>query len=521
MKRRNVRKTALALTCAAVFMLGNVSALVNPVAAIASENRKAKSDEKNVVLRVCNWEEYIDEGEWDDDEAIDLGDGNIIFGEKSIIDDFEEWYYNNYGVRVTVEYSTFGTNEELYNQLNLGDVYDLVCPSDYMIMKLMAEDKLEPLDDGFFDNGNELNYYINGVSPYIKEQFESNKINGEAWSKYAAGYMWGITGIVYNPDEVKKEEASTWSILSNEKFYRQVTIKDNVRDAYFAAMAIYKKDLLLSDTFINDKNYQSELAGQMNDVSENTVNEVEDILKDIKDNVYSFETDSGKSDMVTGKVLANFQWSGDAVYALDQADEDGFYLEFAVPDECTNLWFDGWVMLKKGVAQDTEKKRAAQAFINFMSRPDNVVRNMYYIGYTSVIAGGDDSTVFDYARWCYEAENESEDNIEYDVSYFFGTGDDDRYIITAPADAMNRQLFAQYPTKEVIDRSAIMNYFDDEASVRINQMWINVRCYDFSDKIIPVLVITFIFTMFSGRYAMKMQREIYIEDIGSKLNLNK
>ena len=91
-----------------------------------------KGDE--VVLRICNWEEYIDEGEWEEDEVIDLESGDI-FGENSILDDFADWYYETYGKKVRVEYSTFGTNEDLYNMLTLGDVYDLVCPSEYMIMK--------------------------------------------------------------------------------------------------------------------------------------------------------------------------------------------------------------------------------------------------------------------------------------------------------------------------------------------------------------------------------------------------
>ena len=84
-----------------------------------------------ITLRVCNWEEYIDEGGWDEDERIELHSGDI-FGDRSLVEEFEDWYYENYGVRVKVEYSTFGTNEELYSQLNLGNVFDLVCPSDYM-----------------------------------------------------------------------------------------------------------------------------------------------------------------------------------------------------------------------------------------------------------------------------------------------------------------------------------------------------------------------------------------------------
>ena len=107
-----------------------------------------------ITLRVCNWEEYIDEGGWDEDERIELPSGDI-FGDRSLVEEFEDWYYENYGVRVKVEYSTFGTNEELYSQLNLGNVFDLVCPSDYMIMKLMTENRLEPLSDVFFDETND------------------------------------------------------------------------------------------------------------------------------------------------------------------------------------------------------------------------------------------------------------------------------------------------------------------------------------------------------------------------------
>lgn len=433
-----------------------------------------------ITLRICNWEEYIDEGGWGEDELIDL-ESEDIFGENSLIEDFEDWYYENYGVKVQVEYSTFGTNEELYSQLNLGNVYDLVCPSDYMIMKLMKEGKLEPLSDEFFDTENEQNYYANGLSPYIRQVFEENKIDGEPWADYAAAYMWGVTGIVYNPDEVTEEEASTWSILENEKFYRQVTIKDNVRDAYFPTLAIMNADILTSDTFRNSADYHEKLLAMMNDTDKQTIDEAEAKLKEIRQNVYSFETDSGKADMISGKVLANTQWSGDAVYAMDQAEEDDFYLNWAVPEECTNLWFDGWVMLKSGIGNDAARKQAAEAFINYVSKPESVVRNMYYIGYTSAIAGGDSDLVFEYLDWCYGAEEDEEDVIDYPVGYFFsGDNEDENYVITASADQAHRQLSAQYPTEDEIDRSAVMMYFDDEGNANINQMWINVRCFNLS-----------------------------------------
>ncbi len=308
------------------------------------------SAEPTITLRVCNWEEYIDEGDWGEDEVIDLDSGDI-FGENSLVDDFEEWYYETYGKKVEVEYSCFGTNEELYNMLTIGDKYDLVCPSDYMIMKLMSENWLEPYSESFFDESDENNYYVNGVSPYIRDVFDNNEIGGESWSKYAAGYMWGVTGIIYNPEEVSRDEASTWQIYSNSSsnIYRRITIKDNVRDSMFAAIAAVKSEKLTDPAFLEDPEYTDRLKDEMNDISEETVLAVQDYLQSVKENLYSFETDSGKADMITGKVVANYQWSGDAVYAMDQAEEDDFFLEFAVPRESTNLWFDGWVMLKDGI----------------------------------------------------------------------------------------------------------------------------------------------------------------------------
>lgn len=205
--------------------------------------------EEPIVLRVCSWEEYIDLGEWDAEEAIELDNGRVIFGEKPLYEDFEDWYRETYGREVRVEYSCFGTNEDLYNQLNMGDTYDLVCPSEYMIMKLIAEDRLIPYSDSFYDKQNNNNYYIQNVSPYIQKTLESNEINGERWSKYAAGYMWGITGVLYNPALVTEEQAATWKIFGNPKFNRQITLKDNVRDSYFAALGILKAKELTDEDF--------------------------------------------------------------------------------------------------------------------------------------------------------------------------------------------------------------------------------------------------------------------------------
>lgn len=486
------------------------------------------SEDETVVLRVSNWEEYIDLGDWGEDEAIDIANPytgeDCIMGVNSVVDDFTQWFNSqDYGFKVRVEYSTFGTNEDLYNQLNLGDVYDLVCPSDYMIMKLQAQDAIQPFSDEFMDRSNPENYYINGVSEYI-DGTEDSIFGQYGWSGIAACYMWGTTGLVYNPEKIDEDgkDVQSWDMLVNPDYYKSVTIKDNVRDAYFAALSILREDQLNAinaDENMTAAEKSKARSDLLNSTTPETIAEAEDLLKEIKQNVYSFETDSGKADMVTGKVIGNLQWSGDAVYIMDQADEEDTELWYSVPDSNTNLWFDGWVMLKDGIAGNKQRQTAAEAFVNFLSRPDIAVRNMYYIGYTSSSAS---EQVFEYFDWCYGVvtDPESEDYYEfdnvyvYDVSYFFGEDSyiyldmdllnvegaiqtnkyaDDEYVAGYPVfegGTVNkgRQAFGQYPTSDVINRSVVMLDFGDDLAA-INQMWINVRCLDVMDIPVSTVVI--------------------------------
>lgn len=435
-----------------------------------------QSDGGEVVLRVANSEEYIDEGGWTEEEEILLEDGTRIMGRNSMIEDFEEWYRENYGETVRVEYSTYGTNEELYNQMSLGNTFDVVCPSEYMIMKLMGEGRLQAFSEKFSDHSDDRNYYIHGVSPYIKSVFQELKWDGEELSRYGAGYMWGIMGIVYNPDQVPREAVAHWSMLLDDAYYKKITMKDSVRDSYFVGLGILHEKKLLQPALLQSSNYLQTISEWLNDTRQGTVDKVEKILTDMRENAYSLETDSGKADLVTGKVVANMQWSGDAVYSLDQAEEDGVELAYAVPEECSNLWFDGWCMMKEGLEEDKRKQQAAEAWINFLSRPDNVIRNMYYIGYTSVISGGDSDLIYQYADYCYGAEEDSEDTAEYSMEYFFGKDHD--HVLVTEREQLERQLYAQYPTEEVLRRSAVMNCFSEEANKRIAQMWINIRCFD-------------------------------------------
>lgn len=409
------------------------------------------------VLRVASWDEYIDMGGEDSYYSADS---------LPLYEEFEIWYKETYGKTIKVEYVALQDNETMYSKIKMGDTYDLLCPSEYMIMKLAAEDKIKPFPASFFDATQEHNYYAKNLSPYIKQVFENGKLsNGKSWADYAAGYMWGSTGFVFNPEKIDREIMKSWNCLTSEACARKITAKDNVRDSYFMGLGMYYETELLAlkakyqSGEISKADYTSALARYMNDTSDKTMGKVKKHLENMRKNLYGLETDEGKLEVISGRLDASFQWSGDAVYILDEAEANGFALEYSIPEAASNLWFDGWVMMKDA------NEHAATAFVNFLSIPRNVIRNMYYIGYTSCIAGEE---VFEYVCDTYSDE---EGTVDYDLSYFFGEG----HTFLTSASQTRRQLFAQYPTAEIIDRLVVMGYFDAKTNERANRMWNNIK----------------------------------------------
>ena len=429
------------------------------------------------VLKVANWAEYIDGGDED----------------SYLIHAFEEWYEEQTGKQIRVEYCIADDNEILYNMIKMGDHFDVICPSEYMLMKLIAEERVQKLPESFYDTENELNYYANNVSPFILNTFSNNYIKGSPWKDYAAGYMWGTTGFVYNPEiENIEEDVKTWNVFTNPKYGKKITAKNNIRDSYFAGLGMHYEEELktLRSQFEGGRlplgDYQKQLSSMMNDTSEKTMNAVKSKLMSMTDNLYGFETDEGKNDTIAGKITVNYQWSGDAVYIMDSAEygeegeeeHDPLILNYCIPDSVSNLWFDGWTLTK-----DCKDVDAATMFINFLSKPENAVSNMQYIGYTSCIAS---PTVFnDFVLDYYEAEEDDETAVPYDLNYYFNPnyvkGDastiDEAYIFYAPAEQLKRQLFAQYPDEHTLTRCVAMQYFDADANSRANSMWSDITFF--------------------------------------------
>lgn len=445
----------------------------------------AKADEVR-TLTIYNWQDYIFEG---DEET------------ASTIDQFKEYYQEKYNEEINVEYYTFETNENMLNVLKTGkSQYDLVCPSDYTIQKMIKEDMLEPLN-----KENVPNYY-KYASPYIKDIFDNNSVVIEegdrknievTWSDYAIPFFWGTMGFMYDPSKVNEEDVASWSILWDKEYAKQSTLKDSVRDTYCAGVLYSYSDVvnpivghslnqlatMYENGEIEAKDYQAHIQTIMNDVSDETLNLVKENLKEAKDNVYGFEVDSGKADIVTGKINVNFCWSGDAVYAMDCAEEESdTYLNYVIPKEGSNVWFDGWVMPK---GADTE---LAEEFLNFISTPYIAALNMNEVGYSNSIAGED---IYEMTKQWYGSESvydedgniiaskeeidemlANEEIYEYDISYFFGETISEKAIIYT--EELNRQLSAQFPTLDEINRCAVMEDFGDRNTDVLN-MWSQVK----------------------------------------------
>ena len=368
------------------------------------------------TLKIYNWADYIDE---------------------SVLEDFKVWYKEETGEEVEIIYQLFDINEIMLAKIEKGkEDFDVVCPSEYIIERMLRNNMLLPIDKDFGTTPN----YLQNISPYIIDRFNKIDGNGKNANDYAVGYMWGTTGILYNTKYVTEEEASTWATLHNDKFEKKIFIKDAFRDVY-STILIYLRNKELTEGTIT-------LDELMYDSSDESIAEVEAFLKKAKRLVAGWEADFGKEMMTKEKAYINLSWSGDAVWAIEEAQAVGVSLDYCVPKEGSNVWFDGWVIPKYAV-----NTKAARYFINFMCRPDIAIRNMDEIGYVSVVATPE------------VLESRIDDELEgtVDASYFFGEGAESVKIDPV-----------QYPDKAVVERCGMMH--DSGARTpKMLEMWARVK----------------------------------------------
>lgn len=276
----------------------------------------SKAGGENGEVIVYNWGEYIDP------ETISM---------------FEE----ETGIKVI--YDEFETNEIMYPKVEAGTTaYDLLCPSDYMIQKLLENDLLQEIN---FDN-------IPNVKNISEQYFEQSR-EFDPENKYSIPYCCGTVGILYNKTMVD-EPIDSWSVLWDEKYADNILMQDSVRDAFMVALKL--------------KGYS------MNSLDENELNEAKQLLVDQKPLVQAYVVDQVRDKMIGNEAAIGVIYSGEAIYT-QRENED---LEYVIPKEGTNVWIDSWVIPK-----NAPNKENAEKFIDFMCREDIALMNFEYITYTT------------------------------------------------------------------------------------------------------------------------------------------
>ena len=410
---------------------------------IASFAVSCNGDEQRMqILKVYNWGDYIDE---------------------DLLVEFEEWYFEQTGEEVEIIYQTFDINEVMLAKIENGEAdFDVVCPSEYIIERMLRNKMLHPiLTPEFVEEINERDInYFDCVSPYIKEQFALLEApEGVDPNDYSVGYMWGTTGILYNKNYVTEEEASSWSLMFDKRLEDKIFVKDAFRDVY-SPILIYAKTLEnRADGTLGEDEYLDidTIHELMYDSSDESIALVEGYLKRMKELVAGWEADFGKEMMTQEKAWINLMWSGDAVWAIDEAKSVDVELGYTVPMEGSVVWFDGWVIPKYA-----RNLRAARYFIDYMCMPDNAIRNMDATGYVSVVATEE---VFESLEdLCYS------EPMECDLSYLFMDSEGN------PIEGSECVLAdpVLFPDKSVINRCGVMHDSGDRTD-KMLEMWSRVK----------------------------------------------
>ncbi len=271
------------------------------------------NDEKLVVY---NWGEYIDP------EVL------TMFEEETGID---------------IVYEEFETNEILYPKISSGAIaYDVICPSDYMIQRMIENDLLSEIN---FDN-------IPNLKNIGKQYLEQSR-QFDPENKYSVPYCWGTVGILYNKMMVD-EPVDSWSILWDPKYKDNILMQDSVRDAFGVTLKY--------------------LGYSLNSIDLDELTEAKNLLIEQKPLVQAYVIDQVRDKMIGNEAALGVIYSGEAIYTQKENPN----LEYVIPKGGSNIWIDSWVIPK-----NAEHKENAEKFINFLCRPDIALMNFEYITYST------------------------------------------------------------------------------------------------------------------------------------------
>ena len=302
-----------------------------------------------IIISVVSYTTYLHIGNSHSDELYVYNWGEYI--DEEVIELFEE----ETGIKVT--YDMFETNEEMYPIIEAGAVmYDVVCPSDYMIQKMAENDMLQELN---MENIPNLQY-IDDI--YIQKSHSFDPQN-----KYAVPYTWGTVGILYNEQRLEElgiEPPTRWSDLWDPRLKGEILMQDSVRDALMVALKMNGHSL--------------------NSTDPTELEEAKDLLLEQKPLVQAYVVDQVRDKMLNGEAAVGVIYSGELLYLQEEAEllELDYELKYVVPEEGSNVWIDAWV-----IPYNAQNKENAEKWIDFLCRPDIALKNFEYITYATPNAG--------------------------------------------------------------------------------------------------------------------------------------
>lgn len=270
---------------------------------------------KGNVLYVYNWGEYID---------------------PDLLKKFEK----EKGIRVVLE--TFDSNEAMLAKIkNGGTSYDIAVPSEYAIQKMKNEKLLLPIDHNKIPN-------LKNINPdYMDLPFDKK-------NEYSIPYFWGTVGILYNPEATKGIDFSSWDSLWDKRLKKNVLIVDGAREALGLSL--------------------NSMGESLNETDPEKLHKAEQKLEKLAPNVKGVVADEINTMMVQKEADVAVVWSGMGADIMTENEN----LDFVVPKEGSNLWFDNIVIPK--TAQNVE---GAHEFINFLLDAQNAKQNTEWVGYAT------------------------------------------------------------------------------------------------------------------------------------------
>ena len=264
---------------------------------------------------VYNWGEYLDP------EVI------TMFEEETGID---------------VVYEEYETNEIMYPKIQSGAIaYDVVCPSDYMVRRMIENDLLSEIN---FDNVPNIKY-IDSTYMTQSRQFDPE-------NKYSVPYLFGTVGILYNKTMVD-EPIDSWSVLWDKKYKDSILMQDSVRDAFGVTLKY--------------------LGYSLNSTDLDELEAAKKLLIEQKPLVQAYVVDQVRDKMIGNEAAIGVIYSGEALYTQVENPD----LEYVIPKEGSNLWIDSWVIPK-----NAKHKENAEKFINYLCLPEIAKLNFDYITYS-------------------------------------------------------------------------------------------------------------------------------------------